>query len=87
MDRSAAYALRWVAKSMVKAGLCRRVLVQVSGSTRLRGTADDRPSIAIFFPTVEVECKMGVSTHLDGDFCSRTPACMYIHICIHGQSH
>ena len=30
MDRSAAYAARWVAKSLVKAGLCRRVLVQVS---------------------------------------------------------
>lgn len=30
MDRSAAYAARWVAKSLVKAKLCRRVLVQVS---------------------------------------------------------
>lgn len=30
MDRSAAYAARWVAKSLVKAGLCKRVLVQVS---------------------------------------------------------
>lgn len=30
VDRSAAYASRWVAKSLVKAGLCRRVLVQVS---------------------------------------------------------
>jgi len=30
VDRSAAYASRWVAKSMVKAGLCRRILVQVS---------------------------------------------------------
>ena len=29
VDRSAAYACRWVAKSLVKAGLCRRVLVQV----------------------------------------------------------
>lgn len=29
VDRSAAYAARWVAKSLVKAGLCRRVLVQV----------------------------------------------------------
>ncbi|XP_027622187.1 S-adenosylmethionine synthase isoform X2 [Tupaia chinensis] len=28
VDRSAAYAARWVAKSLVKAGLCRRVLVQ-----------------------------------------------------------
>lgn len=31
VDRSAAYAARWVAKSLVKAGLCKRVLVQVCG--------------------------------------------------------
>ncbi|CAD5116861.1 DgyrCDS5702 [Dimorphilus gyrociliatus] len=30
VDRSAAYAARWIAKSLVKAGLCRRVLVQLS---------------------------------------------------------
>ncbi|KAK3600072.1 hypothetical protein CHS0354_025102 [Potamilus streckersoni] len=30
VDRSAGYASRWVAKSLVHAGLCRRVLVQVS---------------------------------------------------------
>ncbi|XP_076854723.1 S-adenosylmethionine synthase-like isoform X1 [Brachyhypopomus gauderio] len=30
VDRSAAYAARWVAKSLVEARLCRRVLVQVS---------------------------------------------------------
>jgi S-adenosylmethionine synthetase len=30
VDRSAAYAGRWVAKSLVKAGLCRRCLVQVA---------------------------------------------------------
>ncbi|XP_074850663.1 S-adenosylmethionine synthase-like isoform X2 [Carettochelys insculpta] len=29
-DRSAAYAAHWVAKSLVKAGLCRRVLIQLS---------------------------------------------------------
>lgn len=29
VDRSAAYAARWVAKSLVKAELCKRVLVQV----------------------------------------------------------
>ncbi|KAK7111517.1 S-adenosylmethionine synthase-like [Littorina saxatilis] len=32
IDRCASYAARWVAKSLVKAGLCRRVLVQVSYS-------------------------------------------------------
>lgn len=30
MDRSGAYAARWIAKSLVAAKLCRRVLVQVS---------------------------------------------------------
>jgi len=30
VDRSAAYAARWVAKSLVAAGLCKRVLVQVA---------------------------------------------------------
>uniref|UniRef100_A0A915LU58 S-adenosylmethionine synthase n=1 Tax=Meloidogyne javanica TaxID=6303 RepID=A0A915LU58_MELJA len=30
VDRSAAYAARWVSKSLVKAGLCRRCLVQIS---------------------------------------------------------
>jgi S-adenosylmethionine synthetase len=30
VDRSAAYAARWVAKSLVKAGLCKRVLVQIA---------------------------------------------------------
>lgn len=46
VDRSGAYAARWVAKSLVKAGLCRRALVQVrkfkaaqqhtAGSTELK---------------------------------------------------
>lgn len=30
VDRSAAYAARWIAKSLVKAGFCDRVLVQIS---------------------------------------------------------
>jgi len=30
VDRSAAYAARWVAKSLVKSGLCKRALVQLS---------------------------------------------------------
>merc|ERR1712042_20416 len=32
VDRSAAYAARWVAKSLVKAGLCKRVLVQIASA-------------------------------------------------------
>merc|ERR1740127_418428 len=30
VDRSAAYACRWMAKSIVKSGLCKRALVQLS---------------------------------------------------------
>lgn len=30
MDRSGAYAARWIAKSLVHAGLCERVLIQVA---------------------------------------------------------
>merc|ERR1712085_87234 len=30
VDRSAAYACRWMAKSVVKSGLCKRALVQLS---------------------------------------------------------
>ena len=30
VDRSAAYAARWVAKSLVTAKICKRVLVQVN---------------------------------------------------------
>lgn len=41
VDRSAAYAARWVAKSLVKAKLCRRVLVQVSIQVH-RLSVDDR---------------------------------------------
>lgn len=36
MDRSGAYAARWVAKSLVKAKLCRRALVQVRKATVLK---------------------------------------------------
>lgn len=44
VDRSAAYAARWVAKSLVKSGLCKRVLVQVAYSI---GVAEPL-SISIF---------------------------------------
>ena len=36
MDRSAAYAARWVAKSLVKAGLAKRCLVQVMSTNKSR---------------------------------------------------
>jgi S-adenosylmethionine synthetase len=44
VDRSGAYAARWVAKSLVKAGLCRRCLVQVSYSIAIA----EPLSIAVF---------------------------------------
>lgn len=54
VDRSAAYAARWVAKSLVKAGICRRCLVQVSYAIGVAepisitvfdyGTSDKSPS-------------------------------------------
>merc|ERR1712088_151215 len=40
VDRSAAYAARWVAKSLVKAGLCRRVLVQISYAISTKTTTE-----------------------------------------------
>lgn len=33
VDRAAAYACRWIAKSLVNAGICRRCLVEVSAVT------------------------------------------------------
>jgi len=36
VDRSAAYAARWVAKSLIASGLCRRVLVQLSYAIGLK---------------------------------------------------
>ena len=33
VDRSGAYAARWIAKSLVAAGLCKRVLLQVLPSS------------------------------------------------------
>ena len=44
VDRSGAYAARWVAKSLVKAKLCRRCLVQVSYSIGI----SEPLSIAVF---------------------------------------
>lgn len=43
VDRSAAYAARWVAKSLVKAKLCRRVLVQVRVHATLFTSAHIQP--------------------------------------------
>ena len=49
VDRSAAYAARWIAKSLVKGKLCRRCLVQVSTILFVRKTVpiDSQISYAI----------------------------------------
>ncbi|NXD91487.1 METK2 synthase, partial [Chaetorhynchus papuensis] len=44
VDRSAAYAAHWVAKSLVKAGLCKRVLIQISYAIGL----SHPPAISVF---------------------------------------
>jgi len=38
IDRTGAYAARWVAKSLVNAGLCKRVLVQITYANGLNET-------------------------------------------------
>ncbi|CAF1528999.1 unnamed protein product, partial [Adineta steineri] len=55
VDRSGAYAARWIAKSLVKAQLCRRCLVEVSTSSKtdeelldmVKNNFDLRPGIII----------------------------------------
>jgi len=49
VDRSAAYAARWVAKSLVKSGLCKRCLVQVCIANILHTIIDTELYIYIFF--------------------------------------
>merc|ERR1712232_121674 len=60
VDRSAAYACRWMAKSVVKAGLCKRALVQLSYAI---GVA--KP-LSIFVETYGTE-KEGLSAKLITD--------------------
>merc|ERR1712045_693857 len=71
VDRSAAYAARWVAKSLVKSGLCKRALVQLSyaigvakplslfvetyGTEQGELTADDLTNII----KIEFDCRPG----------------------------
>lgn len=49
VDRSAAYAARWVAKSLVKAGLCKRVLIQVRATVEV--IHHKRNSVSSVFPS------------------------------------
>ena len=51
MDRSAAYASRWVAKSLVKGGLCKRVLVQVT-IKHMTDVISDRKNLLIILITI-----------------------------------
>ncbi|CAD6998058.1 unnamed protein product [Ceratitis capitata] len=61
VDRSAAYAARWVAKSLVKAGLCRRCLVQVSYAIGLA----EPLSITVFDYGTSHKSQKNCSTLLD----------------------
>merc|ERR1712037_514021 len=54
VDRSAAYAARWVAKSLVKAGLCRRCLVQVAYAI---GVAEPLSITVMDYGTSKKSCK------------------------------
>lgn len=65
VDRSGAYAARWVAKSLVKAGLCRRCLVQVSYAI---GVAEPLSIMVSHFgtsPLSEVELLKVVNDNFD----------------------
>lgn len=53
VDRSAAYAARWVAKSLVKAKLCRRVLVQVSADFSARTITEKMNDVPATVETTE----------------------------------
>lgn len=61
VDRSASYAARWVAKSLVKSGLCRRVLVQVclascSGAKRGWDQFHSDIFLLLLFPFGDKQC-------------------------------
>lgn len=58
VDRSAAYAARWVAKSLVKAKLCRRVLVQVSVKKWLTSCVVFYGFLTFFFFFLSFRCKI-----------------------------
>lgn len=68
VDRSAAYAARWVAKSLVKDGLCKRVLVQVSMydiqsvGEDIRDSTSSRIQVVVqtwYFPSFKKRCHLG----------------------------
>ena len=63
MDRSAAYAARWVAKSLVKAGLAKRCLVQVTSTNKPR--FDNSLNVCSVYPTsLQVSYAIGVAEPL-----------------------
>lgn len=80
VDRSAAYAARWVAKSLVKAKLCRRVLVQVRGQPgmlQIRSNHTPRPQLHGDNAGLSLPCPS-----LTGLLCHRRgPASL--HLCVH----
>lgn len=75
VDRSAAYAARWVAKSLVKAGLCKRVLVQVRILTKTFYRSTVYSSFLIGFLSIAVYLSVAVVRHWCGlsAFCFHLP--------------
>ena len=63
VDRSAAYAARWVAKSLVKAGLAKRCLVQVTSTSKPRFV--NSFNVCSVYPTsLQVSYAIGVAEPL-----------------------
>ena len=69
VDRSAAYAARWVAKSLVKAGLCQRCLVQVSYSIGVAKPLSVMVSFfnEVFFKAIPLQQVFNYGTSLVGE--------------------
>lgn len=79
VDRSAAYAARWVAKSLVKAKLCRRVLVQVSVTVTTADKHKKGRYINLQFETFP----FFLSGHVTGFLCywsGPSPVCVLVHL-------
>lgn len=70
VDRSAAYAARWVAKSLVKAGLCRRCLVQVHLRILLIFSTLKLINMMLLFVFATLECYdvENISDYLEKEF-------------------
>lgn len=76
VDRSGAYAARWVAKSLVKAGLCRRALVQVNKvffnpvSQKLNSVLESSSIKDVFWYILDLSSKILTLTYNKQQWCS-----------------